>query len=346
MPSPAGTKITANRDPARGITRVRAVLAARDERRSEFAGGQKRDTIYPEYSEPPSEKGLSKMMMKPFQSPIVAAATLAIAFACAGPVWAAPTAPVPHGTVTLISESGSLSPQRETWFGLHFVLEPGWHTYWVNPGDAGTAPKLTWKLPAGFQAGPISWPTPQRLPVSKLIDYGYEKDVTLLVPIRGTANAQPAASAEVSVQVSVVVCKDLCIPGKAQLSLALPVRAAASAPSAENAALFAAARGRLPKPLPAGSTVRVADAKDEFVLIAETGKQPAHALFFPQEESQIDNAAPQPVEAAAKGFRLRLKKSPDLEKPAARLRGVLDLDGAGYLVDLPVTRSSTAAKSN
>ena len=80
-----------------------------------------------------------------------AIAVLGIAAAFASTAAAAPTAPVPHGTVTLLAENASLSPQRETWFGLHFVLEPGWHTYWVNPGDAGTAPKLTWKLPAGFQ---------------------------------------------------------------------------------------------------------------------------------------------------------------------------------------------------
>jgi thiol:disulfide interchange protein DsbD len=259
---------------------------------------------------------------------------------CVGPAHAAPTAPIPHGTVTLVSETASLSPQRETWLGLRFVLEPGWHTYWVNPGDAGVRPKLTWKLPAGFQAGAISWPTPQRLPVSKVMDYGYEKEATLLVPVRGAAGARPAASAEVSVQVSVVVCKELCIPGKAQVSLTLPVRAVAAAPSAANAALFTAARGRLPKALPAGAAVRITDGKDEFVLTAETGKPPARVFFFPQDENQIDNMAPQPAEAAPKGFRLRLKKSPDLEKPVARLRGVLDLDGTGYVIDVPVTRSA------
>lgn len=271
-------------------------------------------------------------------------ATLGIAMACAAPILAAPTAPVPHGTVTLVAERTSLSPQQPTWFGLHFVLEPGWHTYWLNPGDAGTTPKLTWKLPSGFQAGPVSWPTPERLPVSTLMDYGYEKDVTLLVPIRGAATAKPVASAEVSVQLSIVVCKDLCIPGKAQLSMMLPVSAAAPAPTANNAAVFSSARARLPKALPAGWTVSLADSKNEFVLTAQTGKQPAHAFFFPQDESQIDNVAPQPVEAAAQGFRLRLKKSNDLLKPVTRLRGVLALDGTGYAVDVPIGHAANAAR--
>ena len=275
--------------------------------------------------------------------PLAAASiTLGLALTCCvtAPAATAPaTAPVPHGTVTLISETTSLAPQHETWLGLHFVLEPGWHTYWANPGDSGTPPHLTWKLPAGFEAGPISWAVPERLPLSGgLTDYGYLKDVTLLVPIKGGASASPAPSAEVNVQISIVVCKDLCIPGKANVAVALPVRAAPPSVSNANTALFAAARNRLPKPLPAGWAVQVADSsKNEFLLTAAIGKQASGAFFFPLDESQVSNAASQPVEATPKGFRLRLKKSDELLKPIARLRGVLTLDGTGYLVDAPVT---------
>lgn len=268
---------------------------------------------------------------------IVLAASLTLsgsAYAATAPA----TAPVPHGTVTLVSETTSLAPQHETWLGLHFVLEPGWHTYWANPGDSGTPPHLTWKLPAGFEAGAISWPVPERLPLSGgLTDYGYQKDVTLLVPIKGGATASPTASAEVDLQISIVVCKDLCIPGKAQVALALPVRATPPEPSSANATLFASARSRLPKPLPANWTVRVSDSKDAFLLAADIGKQTSQAFFFPQDESQVANSASQPVEASPKGFRLRLKKSDELLKPIARLRGVLEIDGKGYLVDAPVT---------
>ena len=252
---------------------------------------------------------------------------------------------MPHGTVTLVSETTSLAPQREVWLGLHIVLEPGWHTYWANPGDSGSTPRLTWKLPAGLEAGAISWPVPERLPLSGgLMDYGYLGDVTLLVPIRSAATASAGTSAELNVQVSIVVCKDVCIPGKAQVSLVLPVRAAPPAASTANAALFAAARNRLPKPLPAGWTVRVTDAKDEFLLTAETGKQASRAFFFPLDESQVANAATQPVEAMPKGLRVRLRKSDELLKPAVRLRGVLELDGTGYVVDVPVSRASGSGR--
>lgn len=275
---------------------------------------------------------------------IVLAASLTLsasAYAATAPA----AAPVPHGTVTLVSETTSLAPGHETWFGLHFVLEPGWHTYWTNPGDSGTPPHLAWKLPAGFEAGAISWPVPERLPLSgALTDYGYQKDVTLLVPIKGGATASASSSAEVDLQISIVVCKDLCIPGKTQVALALPVRAAAPEPSSANAALFTSARSRLPKPLPAGWTVRISDSKDAFLLAADIGKQTSQAFFFPQEESQIANSAAQPAEAAPKGFRLKLKKSDELLKPIARLRGVLEIEGKGYLVDAPIASAGGSGR--
>ena len=272
----------------------------------------------------------------PFHA-ILGSLVAALAFSGAA-IAATPTAPVPHGTVTLVSETTSLASQHENWIGLLFLLEPGWHTYWANPGDAGIAPKITWKLPPGFQAGAIVWPVPQRLPVGKLIDFGYEKDVTLLVPVRGAANAAPASAAEISAQLSVLVCKDLCIPGKAAVSLSIPVKATPPVPSNQNAPIFAAARSHLPKPLPAGSKVTATESKNEFLLSAETVKQSAHAFFFPLEQSQIDNVAPQPADRIDKGVRLHLKKSPDLRQPLTRLRGVLDLDGTGYQVDAPMTR--------
>ncbi len=251
---------------------------------------------------------------------------------------ATPTAPVPHGTVTLISENSALSPQQQNWLGLHIVLEPGWHTYWVNPGDAGIRPKITWKLPTGFQAGETAWPLPQRLPVDKLIDYGYESDVTLLVPVRAMGNAATASAAEVSAQLSIAVCKELCIPGKAAVSISLPVKANAGVPAAQNAAVFAAARNRLPKALPTPSKVTIIDARNEFVLTADVGRRSPRALFFPLEEGQVDNVAPQKAEPNTTGVRLHLKKSGDLTKPIARLRGVLQLDGTGYQIDAPVMK--------
>ena len=39
--------------------------------------------------------------------------------------------------------------------GVEQVLQPEWHTYWINPGDTGVPTRIAWNLPAGASAGPI-----------------------------------------------------------------------------------------------------------------------------------------------------------------------------------------------
>jgi DsbC/DsbD-like thiol-disulfide interchange protein len=68
-----------------------------------------------------------------------------------------------HVKVALVSEKDAIVPHQLLQLGIRFDLEKGWHTYWVNPGDSGEAPRIEWTLPAGFQAESIEWPAPTRL---------------------------------------------------------------------------------------------------------------------------------------------------------------------------------------
>ena len=47
--------------------------------------------------------------------------------------------------------------------GVELKLDEGWHTYWKNPGDAGSPTKIEWQLPTGISAGEIQWPLPHRI---------------------------------------------------------------------------------------------------------------------------------------------------------------------------------------
>jgi hypothetical protein len=72
------------------------------------------------------------------------------------------------------------------------------------------------------------------------------------------------------------------------------------------------------------------------VLSLETGQPIAQAAFFPLEAQQIENAAPQRASALPRGVRLRLKKSEQLLKPIANLKGVIVLpSGKAYVIDAP-----------
>jgi hypothetical protein len=79
------------------------------------------------------------------------------------------------------------------------------------------------------------------------------------------------------------------------------------------------------------------DRGDSFVLIANLGRRVARATFFPLEESQVDNSAPQAMLPIATGFRLTLQKSDQLLKPIKLLRGVLELSpGTAYVIEAAV----------
>ena len=90
-------------------------------------------------------------------------------------------------------------------------MEAGWHTYWKNPGDAGSATRIAWTLPPGVSAGEIQWPLPHKLPPAEVTTYGYEDEVVLLVPLKLETNVIPGAL-NLSAKVSWLECKDSCIP--------------------------------------------------------------------------------------------------------------------------------------
>lgn len=276
--------------------------------------------------------------------------TLALAFAllCTANVRAEETS-IPNGSLELIADKQWIAAGHDVSIGLHFQLEKGWHIYWVNPGDSGEPPRVIWQLPPGLTTGPIEWPAPQRFETSStIVDYGYEDDVLLIVPLHADSKLAALQTAELAAEVRLLICShEMCVPGKAILSLTLPVKSQTPAPDPETADLFAAARKSQPRPAPSTWKVSVTDANDSFVLTAILGHQVTHPTFFPLAESQIENAAPQKLSPEAAGFRLTLRKSDQLVKPIERLKGVLAVSpDAAYLVDVPVSKPGTAKSAS
>ena len=260
-----------------------------------------------------------------------------LALLCAAGAKAAGS-PIPHGTLELVAENQWIAIGRPFYLGLHFQLEKGWHIYWVNPGDSGEPPRVTWQMPPGLSPGAIEWPAPQRLGTSSIVDFGYEGAVTLIVPVHAETNLAAQPLAQLGAEIRVLVCREICVPGRTKLSLTLPIRSQSPAPDARTQDLFAAARKEMPRPAPQNCKFSIDDAKDSFVLSANFGSQITQAIFFPFAELQIDNSAPQTLEPLATGFRLTVRKSDRLLKPVERLKGVIVLPGnQAYLIDAPVS---------
>jgi DsbC/DsbD-like thiol-disulfide interchange protein len=237
-----------------------------------------------------------------------------------------------HSQIELISKQDGIAPGGTALLGIHFTLEPGWHIYWINPGDSGQPPEFRWQLPQGFTAGEIEWPRPERMQSTpELADFGYHDGVLLMVPLHAP-QATPAKTADIEVQAKWLICREVCLPDRAQLHLALPVKRGPG--DAAGASSFNDAQKLVPKPPPRSWRINAVSHQDAFVLSVQMGKSNGadRVEFFPLNLAQVDNAAAQKISRSDNGMWITLKKSEQLVKPVSVLRGVLVLDGAAYTV--------------
>lgn len=128
----------------------------------------------------------------------------------------------------LISKVHEIQPGQTFLCGVLFKIDPGWHIYGQNPGDAGMPTSLAWTLPKGFEAGEIRWPRPHRFEFTSLVSFGYQDEVLLMVPIQAPASLPLDQPVTLNVRAEWLACKEACIPGNAMLHLTLPVKAQAS----------------------------------------------------------------------------------------------------------------------
>jgi DsbC/DsbD-like thiol-disulfide interchange protein len=245
-----------------------------------------------------------------------------------------------YARVELLARPAAIMPDSDLQLGIHFILEKGWHIYWINPGDSGQPPSFKWQLPPGFSAGQIHWPHPERIqPNKELADFGYHDEVLLPINIHVPTQLGTSDPVEFGVEVKWLICREVCIPEHASLHLTLPVSSAASVDQ-QHAQLFAKTDKFIPKSLPRPWNASVTSAKNDFILTIQATKPIAQAEFFPLNPGQIDNPAPQKLQSTSNGAKITLKKSELLLKPITVLRGVLVIPGSPpYRIEAPVHES-------
>jgi thiol:disulfide interchange protein/DsbC/DsbD-like thiol-disulfide interchange protein len=282
-----------------------------------------------------------------------------IALVCAallsgpGAAAAADSVVAPHVEVSLVADVDGVRPGEPFDAGIRFVLEKSWHVYWSNPGDSGLAPTVRWTLPEGTSAGPIVWPHPHKITLGPLANYGYEAEVLLPVRITPSSALAPGETLTLAVRIDWLVCQEDCIPGDAQLALALPIVAGPPSPS-RWATAFAAAHARVPR-APAAIAVtalrhegrlelRLTPRDGTAVLAGDATGGASRALtFFPAEPELIENAAAQPQSIAGDAVTIALEKSHQRREVVQQLRGTLVAEGGfapdgapAILIDVPV----------
>lgn len=234
----------------------------------------------------------------------------------------------PRTEVQLVAEELTVRPGEPFRVGLRFEMVEGWHVYWKNPGDSGTAPAVTWSLPPGWRAGEIEWPYPARLPVGPFVNFGYEGEILLPVPLEpsGTAPAADSRPLRIEAEASWLVCKEDCIPERGSFVLDLPLGDGPLEPT-RWLELFAATDERLPVAL-AGVEATVTDAGDGTLRVAVTHPpelelDEAEIEFFPATPATVEHSAAARIEAAGRRVTLELERSPFAAGEVTELEGVL-----------------------
>ncbi len=264
-------------------------------------------------------------------APVLALAIASLAALASARAFGAEAVSAPHAVNRLVAETTTAPPGKTIRLALVQTLDPGWHTYWRNPGDAGEATRIDWTLPAGWSAGPILWPAPRRFPLGPIMNYGYDGKIVLPTAIAVPAGAKPGTTAHLRATVQYLVCAEVCIPGSANLSLDLPVAAGTPSADPQGAPLIAAAIAAAPRPAPGPARFQMTGGKLRLAIagLGVAGAQASDAYFFPYRDDVIDQAAPQAVERGANGLTLVLAPGPALAKgaPPGRIDGVLEVDG-------------------
>lgn len=266
-----------------------------------------------------------------------------------------PAAQESHTKASLVTPVTSIQPGQPLEVGLRLVMEKGWHTYWLNPGDSGLATTIKWTLPPGFTAGPIQWPTPHRISTPPLMSYGYEGEVLLVTTIQVPGDLKPGTKVELQAAVDWLECLDICLPGAATLKLVLPVKVENPQPvSAEMTKLFSQTRAQWPKTIQ-GLSVSVApqsgDGKKLILSVLDSGrkltKEISSAYFFADDPEWVESAEPQLLLRTKNGesdteYSLQLTR-PVSAQPLKQLSGVLVLDDVSVAISAPVELSAKAA---
>ena len=240
---------------------------------------------------------------------------------------ASSSADLPHVHVQLIAPEAQFHPGANK-AGLYFKLEPGWHVYWKNPGDAGEPPRIKWTNSPQVTVGPLQYPVPKRLPLGPLMDFGYEDEVVFPLDVQvkldtgASFGAYSPHSADLTAKVSWLVCRGSCIPEKTELQISRPFRQGSETVQPDQQ-IWARLANKLPQAPPSNLKIGFTPTATGFRLTVITGQKETEASFFPSKPDILSNPAPQAVTSTANGLTLDLKKDETVTSSPTELTGLL-----------------------
>ena len=236
----------------------------------------------------------------------------------------------------LVADVSTIAPGQSFQLGVRLTMEESWHVNWSNPGDAGLAPTVQWRLPQGFTADILQWPHPGHFAVGPLVIFGYADHVLLTARVTAPPHLPQNGRIALGAAVSWVACGNSRVPGGGTLSLELAV--GNRAVSERTSRWFEDARQSVPVSSTTWRMVGWYQDAQTIVFEMQSDDPAAPVLtdvfFYPYDAGIIVSSHPQPLarlvsNTTAGGYRLTIDRDDMVAAKPARLRGVI-VSGSGW----------------
>ena len=122
-----------------------------------------------------------------------------------------------HAEISIVGNTNIISEPGTIQLGYKFVFTPGWHTYWINPGDSGGPPIFEFNSPSGWEIKENIWPGPQKIIYPPLMTFGYVDEVIFPFEL----NLKNLNDQATEITTKFLVCDDICVSEEATLLLSL-----------------------------------------------------------------------------------------------------------------------------
>ena len=279
----------------------------------------------------------------------IPAIAVIVGLAMLGVAHGAPTRTT-HSAVELLYEQEFLpTAGGEITLGLYLAPDPGWHAYWINPGDAGKEPKVRWDLPEGFEAGEFDFPVPHVIPFEELNTYGYEEPLLLLSQVTVPAGLEAGNEYVLAGTASWVVCDDkLCVPERANVSVSMTVDE--DDELSDYAQMFTDARAKVPQDVSWPATFELVDGNVVFrirVMEPQETFESNQALktdyLYVAEKRLVEYSSQDKSDGPVIGFSMPAHRLAERTESTDAILAFKGDDGATFAVKLTIDKGSVDA---
>ncbi|MGA2296997.1 MAG: protein-disulfide reductase DsbD domain-containing protein [FCB group bacterium] len=219
-----------------------------------------------------------------------------------------------------------------TWLIFTIIPDKGYHTYWLNPGDAGLPTKIEFDSSTiNFSIFDTLWQIPEKIRESEFASFGYTKNHIVVFKIKKKTDIT-TDNFDINVKISWLVCKEICIPGSKQITINYNKIRKISKKE------FASFKSILPLDLPPYIKIKSIRNGEKIDLFIENNPMLNNKIndmtFYPYDEGYLNNGEKQEMTKDGKKIILHLTLDNLRNIEPKNIRGIL-VSSSPIIKDMP-----------